>query len=284
VTRLRQLRRSRREEMARWGGNPRDVDLLLAGLLGTSTASLIARDDREITDGEVASLDRALARRREGEPLQYIRGVMEFYGRELAVDSRVLIPRPETELAVAETVRRAPAAGWILDVGTGSGCIALAVALERPDTHVVASDISVEALAVARENIRRLSAPVCLVAADLLTSFRGTFEIIVSNPPYIPATEISSLQVEVRDHEPLAALTPGSDGLATIRRLFAESGALLRTGGALIMEIGFGQAEETVKVAEAYGWQVDAVIEDLASIPRVVVSSRPAAARPGGFA
>src|SRR5258706_3423681 len=160
----------------------RDADVLLADLLGRSVAYVHAHGELEVDD---APLDALMRRRVAGEPLQYIRGRAEFYGREFFVDDRVLIPRPETEILVEEALRRLPREARVLDVGAGSGCIAVTLKLERPDLRVFAVDVSPAALAVARRN--RRDAHVSLAASDVLDSIRGTFDAIVSNPPYIAA-------------------------------------------------------------------------------------------------
>jgi release factor glutamine methyltransferase len=197
-------------------------------------------------------------RRAAGEPLQYIRGRCDFYGREFLVDDRVLIPRPETELLVEQAVARAPRGARVVDIGTGSGCIAVTLALERPDLRVLAVDISVAALAVARRNRDRLGARVAFAASDLLDALRD-IDLIVSNPPYIPAADIAMLQTEVKDHEPRAALTPGPRGTEVID-------CLLSINIPAIIEIGYGQYD-------ALRGRVDDAIDDLAGIPRVVISS-----------
>jgi release factor glutamine methyltransferase len=236
----------------------RDADVLLADLLGRSVAYVHAHGEVELDEGP---FDDLMRRRMAGEPLQYIRGRVEFYGRELFVDDRVLIPRPETEILVEEVIRRLPPGAKVIDVGTGSGCIAVTLSRERPDLRVFAVDVSPAALAVAKRNGASR-----LFASDALDAVRGGFDAVVSNPPYIPAGEVPALQIEVQ-REPLAALTPGPAGTEVIERLFAAPLVLL--------EIGFGQAEAVRAIAADRGYRVEAIIPDLAGIPRVVVSSRP---------
>ena len=168
----------------------------------------------------------------------------------------MLIPRPETEILVEQAIARVPHGARVVDVGTGSGCIAVTLALERLDLRVVAVDVSVAALAVAKRNRDRLGARVDLAASDLLAAVKSV-DFIVSNPPYIPADDIETLQIEVRDHEPRTALTPGPRGTEVIERLLAS-------GIPCILEVGYGQAAQL---------HVDEVVPDLAGIPRVVVSS-----------
>src|SRR5260370_29071521 len=161
-----------------------------------------------------------MRRRVAGEPLQYIRGKTEFYGREFRVDARVLIPRPETESLVETAVERIDRGARVIDIGTGSGCIAVTLAVERPDLRVIGTDVSFGALAVASQNAGNR---VRLVASDLLAAFVEDFDWIVSNPPYIAAGDIATLAPEVRDYEPRAALTPGPAGTETIARILHQA-------------------------------------------------------------
>lgn len=257
--------RTRYRDLARTRDvDPRDVDVLLADVTGRSPAWLFAHGDERIEPG---ALDALVARRLLGEPLQYIRGQAEFYGRELNVDDRVLIPRPETELLVEAAIARAPGGGRVLDVGAGSGCVAISLERERPDLDVISIDLSVAALAVASHNARRHGSRVRLVASDALDAIRGEFDLVVSNPPYIPAGEIETLAVEVRDHEPKSALTPGPLGTEVIERILDA-----RRAPIVMLEIGFGQLQDVRRVAR--GYEVVEIINDLAGIERVVVLSR----------
>lgn len=262
---IRNLRGSRREEALRRGINPRDVDLLLGDLLGRSLPWLISHGDEP---ADAAALDAMLARRYAGEPIQYIRGRSEFYGREFIVDDRVLIPRPETELLVEATLDRAPRGARVVDIGTGSGCIALTLALERRDLRVLGVDKSIAALAVAKRNRDQLHSSANLAASDLLESIR-TADVIVSNPPYIPEADVETLATEVRDFEPRIALTPGPRGTEAIERILDSIGNAM-----VLMEVGFGQEQSVRDVAAAHGFNVDDFLNDLAGIPRVVVLSR----------
>lgn len=264
--RIDHVRAHHRAEAVKRGVNPRDVDLLLADLLGRSPAWLYAHGEELI---DAAPLEQMLQRRYAGEPLQYIRGKTEFYSRELFVDARVLIPRPETEVLVETVLSRAPREARVVDVGVGSGCIAVTLALERADLRVVGVDRSLDALAVAKRNRDALGARVQLFASDLLAAARGTFDVVVSNPPYIPAADVEGLAPEVREHEPRMALTPGARGTEAIERLLVEA----RGARLVIMEIGYGQEAQIRALAEEARWRVDAFVNDLAAIPRVVVLS-----------
>ncbi|HVT44482.1 MAG TPA: peptide chain release factor N(5)-glutamine methyltransferase [Thermoanaerobaculia bacterium] len=274
MTPIRAIRAHYREEALRRRVNPRDVDLLLADVLRQPITSILAHDEKEIAAGALESFRRQIERRFEGEPLQYIRGKTEFFGRDFIVDDRVLIPRPETELLVEAALELAPRGARLLDVGTGTGCVAISLAKERADLSVVGSDRSMAALAVARRNRITLDATLHLVAADLAHGFRGRFDLVVSNPPYIPEHELASLQTEVRDHEPRGALSPGADPLAIIERLLIETIEILDSGASLLFEIGYGQQAAVTERAEKHGWNVTGVHRDLAGIPRVVVAGR----------
>jgi len=239
----------------------RDADLLIADLLGAPVSHVVAHGERRI---DASRIHEAMRRRLAGEPLQYIRGKTEFFGRDFFVDDRVLIPRPETELLVETAIETIERGARVADIGTGSGCIAVTLAEERPDLRVVATDASVAALAVARRN-----GATALVASDVLSAFVRDFDWIVSNPPYIPAADLEQLATEVRDHEPLAALTPGPRGTEAIEKILDEAGR-----ARVILEIGFGQEQAVRELAAARHFAVDEVRNDLAGVPRVIVLSR----------
>ena len=226
-----------------------------------------------------APLEALLARRYDGEPLQYIRGKTEFYSREFYVDERVLIPRPETELLVEAALERAPRGGRVIDVGTGSGCIAITIERERPDLHVFAVDRSIGALAVAAKNRARLESRAAFAGSDLLSAVDEQFDVIASNPPYVPLREYEVLAVEVRIHEPLMALTPGPRGTEIIERLLDEARSRLRPHGCVILEVGYGQEAAIRALASEKRFTVDAFLPDLAGIPRIVVLSADAESR-----
>jgi release factor glutamine methyltransferase len=244
--------------------NPRDVDVLLADLTGHSAAWLFAHGEERIDPAKVEAL---VQRRIDGEPLQYIRGKAEFYGREFFVDDRVLIPRPETELLVEATIARAPTGARVIDVGSGSGCIAITIERERQDLEVTSIDVSVAALAVAKRNARTHQSNVRFAASDAFDAIRGEFDLVVANPPYIPRRDYEQLDAEVRDHEPQLALTPGPRGTEMIERILGP-----RRAPVVMLEIGFGQLGDVRSVAR--GYELVQVINDLAGIERVVVLSR----------
>lgn len=267
----------------------RDAEVLAQHVLGRDRAWLLAHPEAEVSDEDAATL-RALAERRAaGTPLQHLTGVQEFFGRPFAVNGDVLIPRPETELlveAVLEWVRawRGAEPLRILDVGAGSGAIAVTLALELPEATVTAVDLSPAALGVAQRNAERLGATVRFVESDLLralTSEQPAFDVVVSNPPYVPFTDARTLATEVVDHEPHLALFAEDEGLAVYRRLIPQAHAALPPGGLLAMEFGFGQREA---VRELFGqqryedaspqWTEARFRDDYAGIPRVVLAER----------
>lgn len=253
----------------------REAALLLGEVLGLGEAQLYARADDEVPEAAAVSYGQLIRRRADRVPVAYLLGRREFYGRNFAVDPRVLIPRPETEHLVEAALRCIDDGDRVLDVGAGAGCIAVTVALERPGVRVVATDLSPGALAVAAANCRAhgVGDRVRLVRADLLAALRpGTFDVVVSNPPYIDVGEWPSLMPEVRDHEPPEALLAG-DGLDFHRRLLA-AGGFLRAGRRLLLEIGKGQIEAVRELAERGGFEEEWMVADLAGIPRVLTLRR----------
>jgi release factor glutamine methyltransferase len=243
---------------------------LLSHLLSVDKTYLYTHDDRELSSVEVQGLEDVVYERISGVPVQYIVGRQEFFGRYFMVNPTVLIPRPETELLVEAVIGVRPAKGSrIIDVGTGSGCIGITLALELPETHVVLTDVSLDALRTARANAGSLQANVRIACMDLLEATSGPFEFIVSNPPYVSRAETSRLQREVREHEPHVALFAADDGLAAYRELIPSAQRLLQQGGYLMMEIGFGLEERVLSLFDAH-WERLPTVADLQGIPRIV--------------
>lgn len=241
------------------------AEVLLAHAIGCQRSWLFAHSDEELKELWWIHYGRYLHQRLEGMPTQYITGTQEFFGRDFRVAPDVLIPRPETEHLIEAALTHP--ADTILDIGTGSGCIAVTLALETK-ARVFATDISRVALNIAKQNSQRLAASVDFLACDLGSALRNrSFDLIVSNPPYIAETGRATLQKEVRDHEPSLALFAGADGLAIYARLIPEAARLLKPGGRLILELGdFDRVREMLNT----GWRDIEVIPDLAQVPRVL--------------
>jgi release factor glutamine methyltransferase len=258
----------------------REAGSLLSHATGRDRTFIITHADESLTPDELSALRAAVSRRAAGEPLQYITGRQEFYGLEFEVTSDVLIPRPETELLVEtalELLKDRPSP-LLCDVGTGSGCIAVALLHEREDARAVALDISPEALRVAARNAARhgVGERMLTLVSDCLGALGAEeyadlrFDLIASNPPYVAERDLAGLQREVRDHEPRVALTPGGDGLSVIRRLLREAPRFLKPGGHLLLEIGFNQHEQVGALIDPRTWQLLDIHEDLQGIPRTV--------------
>ncbi len=266
-----------RLEAARVGSPRMNAEVLLMFVLACDRAYLYAHSDRELTAEEAARYDEALAERARGKPSQYITGHQEFWGLDLIVSPAVLIPRPETEHVVETVLELARAGGAsgplrMVDVGTGSGCIALALAKELPHAEVHALDISPAALEIARANAARLelTGRITFQQSDLLAGLLPTlpFDLVVSNPPYVPVEQPEKVQREVREFEPRHAVFADKQGLEVYERLIPQAQAVLRRGGWLVVEIGYS-LEDAVR-ALLTGWQDVRVTQDLQGIPRVV--------------
>jgi release factor glutamine methyltransferase len=256
-----------------------DAELLARQALGWDRATLVARLADPAPPGFDVTFAPLLERRRRREPMAYILGVQEFWGRDFKVAPGVLIPRPETELLIEETLAWAReqdgAPLQIADVGTGSGCLAITIALEVRGAEVYATDISPAALAIAGENAQRLGATIRLHQGLLLADVPAPLDLIVSNPPYVTQAEYEVLQPEVRAFEPETALVGGGDGLAVIRELIGVAATTLRPGGRLLMEIGYGQAEMVGQLVRANErLELRQIMNDLQGIPRAVVAAR----------
>jgi len=249
------------------------AEVLLAHALSCDRVRLYLDFDKPLGDPELAAYRDLVRRRGEGEPTAYLVGKKEFYGRPFAVDARVLIPRPETELLVDAALAALPPGGRLLDLCTGSGAIAITAALERPDARVVATDASEDALSVARDNAIRLGAVVELAHGDLWAAVHGDerFHVIASNPPYVPAGELAGLAREVR-REPCMALDGGQDGLAILRRIVTGAPARLEPGGALVLEMHERHLDELPTLCLQAGFERAEAKRDLAGLPRLAVA------------
>lgn len=275
----------------------RDAETLLLHLIGKNKAWLMAHASDDFAGCTAIRYASLLERRVKGEPIQYITGEVEFYGMPFRVTPNVLIPRPETEHLVERCLALAthPGApffrpplleGWestnptspirLLDIGTGSGAIAIALGHNLSSADITATDISPHALSLAEENAKRNGVAIRFLQGDLLAPVAGeTFDLIVSNPPYVPSSDRDSLAVEVRDHEPSLALFAGNDGLEVYRRLIPQAFAALAPGGFIAIEIGYGQKPAIHALLADTGFTNIEFTPDLQGIPRVAVAQRP---------
>jgi len=254
-----------------------EARVLAAFAWNVSPAWLIAHDTDPLSDAHVAAFETLLTRRLEGVPIAYIVGAREFYGRPFLVSADVLIPRPDTELLVERALARIPSdqAVDVLDLGTGSGCIAITLALERPLARVTAADRSAAALAIARRNADILNARVEFLSSDWFAALAGRrFDLIVSNPPYVAAADPHLARGDVR-FEPLTALAGGHDGLDDLRRLIRAAFAHLKPGGSLLLEHGYDQADAVVELLRQHGFEQTCTLRDLAGLDRVSGGCRP---------
>jgi len=263
--------------------SPRDAETLLAHILQHDRAFILAHIDDPLSAEHLAQLRAFTARRAEHEPLQHLTGQQEFFGLNLRVTPDTLIPRPETEQlveAVLNHITSQPSLSHslrILDVGTGTGAIPIALATHLPAALFTAVDISPAALAIARENAahHNLAERIHFFESDLLTELRGeTFDVIISNPPYVALADAPTLAREVRDHEPHLALFAEEDGLAIYRRLIPAAHAALVPNGLLALEIGFGQSETIRSFFPKIHWHNLRILDDYAGIPRIVLAMR----------
>jgi len=259
-----------------------EAQLLLSWLLGTDRGGLLVRRNERLDDEPLGRYAEWISRRERREPAQHILGSQEFYGRSFHVDRRVLVPRPESETLIDTVLAlELPSRARVADLGTGSGCLALTLAAERPQDEIWALDRSADALAVARANaeLHGLQARVRWVQADLADpprAWSGTMNVVVCNPPYVSEAEWVGLQPEVRDHDPREALVPGPSGLEAYAVLAPVALRLAEPGGYLVVELGYGQEDSVRSLVEQAGFRGVRTLADLRGVTRVLVGRRPA--------
>lgn len=253
-----------------------EAELLLAATLDLDRVGLYVNFERPLDAAELAAFRQQVQRRAKGEPVQYILGETEFWSLPFTVCPAVLVPRADTEVLVEEALARMKDSDSVLDVGTGSGAIAVALAHEKPGAQITALDSSEVALQVARGNVERngVAERVACIAGDLAELPPGPFAMVVSNPPYIPTADCEQLMPEVRDHEPRLALDGGEDGLSAYRQLASQADRVLAPGGWLLVEVGMGQAEEVAAMFKTAGLGEVTCRDDYAGIPRVVAGRK----------
>ena len=278
---LAQALRRATADLARAGieGPGNDARLLISAALGLSAAQLLARPERPLRPEEAQSFGRLIARRVAREPVSRILGEREFYGRTFGISPATLDPRPDSETLIDHTLKLVTLEGWqsralrILDVGTGSGCLLLTLLAELPGAFGVGTDVSVAALETARANAVRLglARSAGWLAGDLVAAVRGPFDILISNPPYIPSLEIAQVEPEVREHDPLLALDGGADGVAFFRRLSASVEEIVPDGW-IVLETGYNQTDAVATLLAAQGLREISVQRDVAGRRRCVAA------------
>ncbi len=261
-----------------------DAELIVGQALGLDRIKVVLSGDRLLTTAELEAIRTLFRRRRSAEPVAYLRGFREFYGRPFRVDRRVLVPRPDTEVLVEQALARLAGrdlGARVVDLCTGSGCVGVTLKLERPTIAAHLTDLSAEAIAVARDNAARLGAvwAVSFGVGDLFdavpASLAGKLDLVTANPPYIATAEIATLAADIREHEPHLALDGGSDGLAIVDRIVPAALGWLRPGGALAMEIGSDQGAAVAARLTSAGFTDVRVTRDYGGLDRVVSGVRP---------
>lgn len=257
---------------------PREARLLLLHVLDITPVALATEPSRTLGAVQAENLAGLVRRRLAGEPVARLLGAWEFWGLPFELSPATLVPRPDTETLVERALRHLPEApGRLLDLGTGTGCILLAILSERPPCHGIGVDLSFQAAATARRNASRLglASRALFLVGDWGEALAGPFTLIVSNPPYIESAAIGALAREVRTHDPALALDGGADGLAAYRKLTSNAPRLLQPGGHLLFEIGQGQADAVAGLGRAAGLELTEIAKDLGGIERVVAFRRP---------
>jgi release factor glutamine methyltransferase len=274
---LRELYNQGREAIRQSGiENPElEASVLLAKAFNIEARDIYAHPERQLGPEEVEEFNRLLERRIRREPMAYILGEKEFYSRSFSVTPDVLIPRPETEILVEEALKILEnfTSPWIIDVGTGSGCIAVTLGCERRDARIFATDISYEALLIARKNSERhgVSQGVSFVRSDLLSCFKDkSFDLVVSNPPYVKGSDYVSLDRDIRDYEPEISLLGGEEGIDYIKGIIFQSKRALKKGGWCIIEVGVDQSGRVTEMFEEAGFKDISLTRDLSGVERVI--------------
>jgi len=254
----------------------REASSLLEFVLERPASFLIAHPEYELSETEAMAFAVAVERRSTREPFQYIVGRQEFYGLDFVVEPEVLIPRPETEILVEAAIDALSSLDQpqFCEMGVGSGCISISILHHVKAAKAIGVDLSIEALAVAKRNAvtHAVDDRIVLIESDLFAAVSGKFDLIVSNPPYIPSGDIATLQFEVRDYEPLTALSGGPDGLNIVERIIRDAPSHLVENGTLMVEIGIGQSERVSEMLDQDTWHPPQFLPDLQQIPRTLIA------------
>lgn len=252
--------------------NPKlDSEYIIAHVLGMSRLELNLHQDDDITEDDLVLIQNMISRRQKNEPLQYILGETDFYGLTFKVNEHVLIPRPETELLVEKIIKENPAVEEILEIGTGSGAIAIALAANIKNVKIIAVDISNEALQVAHENAVKNKVNINFCFSDVFENVIGKYDLIISNPPYISNKEYQYLSSEIREYEPLIALLADDNSLAFYKKILCSAKDYLTENGKIYFEIGYSLSESIKKVAEENGFRNIEIVKDLNDFDRMMV-------------
>ena len=255
-----------------------DSEILLSSILRLDRSKLILNLNKKVEEKDKKSYFNFIDRRKKNEPIAYIIGYKEFWKNKFKVDNNVLIPRPDTEILVEQTLNKIDknSSKRILDIGTGSGCVLLAILKERNKCHGIGIDISKKAIKLAKYNakIQHIRNRIKFFNSDIDNFCRGKYDLIVSNPPYIKYFAINDLDNDIKNYEPKVALDGGIDGYSKIRLIIKKSSTLLKRKGKLILEVGLGQIRETKKILELNGFYINRVAKDLAGISRCIVSTK----------
>ena len=248
-----------------------DSEYIISHVLGINRLELNLHQEDEVTENDLVLIQNMISRRRKNEPLQYILGETDFYGLSLKVNEHVLIPRPETELLVEKIITENPTAEEILEIGTGSGAIAIALAANIKNAKIMAVDISDKALQIARENAVKNKVNINFCFSDVFENVTGKYDLIISNPPYISKKEYPYLSREIREHEPSIALLADDNGLAFYKKILCSGKDYLTEKGKIYFEIGYSLSESIKKVAEENGFRNIETVKDLNGFDRMMV-------------
>ncbi len=255
-----------------------DAELILSKVLNRGREEIILNNNKKIKNTDIIKFKNYISRRKENEPVAYILGFKHFWKYKFIINKSVLIPRPDTELIIDETLKYIPnnKSKKILDIGTGSGCIIISLLKERPKCNATAIDISIKAINAAKSNakLHQLENKIKFINIDIDKHKSYNYDLIISNPPYINSIDLSRLDDDIKFHEPKIALSGGSDGFRDIKKVIIKSKKLLKINGKLIIEIGYGQRNQSLKILNENGFYINKISKDLSGIDRCIISTK----------